>query len=94
MLRTVAFQPKRKVNIVFDKVTGGVKLHGMATTDITNQVREMKARGMTWDEIAKELGTTKQAAHYHGRPRPGENLCRSCCRPLKRIKNLSNPAGV
>ena len=75
-----------------DKVTDAVSIGSMSatnkSTDKAKMVRELKAQGLTWQEIADRTGIKKQTAHYHGRPRPGERICPCCCRPLKPVKPI------
>lgn len=72
---------------VFDKGKHGVKLASMDDLNKVEQVRALKAQGYTYNEIADKLGMkSKQLANYFGRPRPGEHICPSCCRPLKKRK--------
>lgn len=68
-----------------DKVQDGVKLTDMNdAVEQLKKVRQLKAKGLTYDEAAKELGISKAMANYYGKARPGERICRGCCRPFQR----------
>lgn len=66
----------------------------MDALELKKQVRELKAMGYNYAQVAQIMSQRGVTMHqpravYYGRPAPGEAICRFCLQPLQpRPKDL------